>query len=387
MNEPILDKWFVGFFIKYCGEYNPRSVSKSCMWPQNSTSNFINQTGIVAAWTLVPQTGFEWRESGSDAISSAGTAQKEFLGSEASTSASVSSRQTNCEVFVGGIPTNAPEQEIEQVFGRFGKILACRLMRRQDGASRGFAFITYAIPMSAQYAVSCKNKVRIRGKLVEIRAGLNIHESRKYRAQLQNRKIYIGNLPSNVTEDEVRELFGTFGSITEIKLVRDSLQPNSPIYGFVTFEDFQTVNEVLNLPVRLHLKGRKIQCKLTIPKEHPTSNQDLEGCYSSDAQGMSNRYVDRATENYAQGSCNQVELLQTHHQQQLICSGTSKGAPTVKTSIGSGELGKAAADKITRREKWAMILQTKAPREELENYSFNQAKLAEGAAMRYFRSS
>lgn len=386
MNEPNLDKWFVGFFIKYCGEYNPRSVSKFCMWSQNSPSNFFYQTGIVAPWTLVPQTGFECREAGLDALSSAGTAQKEFLRSEPSTSASASSRQTNCEVFVGGIPTNAPEQEIEQVFGRFGKILACRLMRRQDGASRGFAFITYAIPMSAQYAVSCKNKVRIRGKLVEIRAGLNIHESRKYRAQLQNRKIYIGNLPSNITEDEVRELFGTFGSITEIKLVRDSLQPNSPIYGFVTFEDCETVNEVLNLPVRLHLKGRKIQCKLTIPKEHPTSNVDSEGCYSSDAQSMSNRYVDRAAENCAQSSCNPGELLQTPQQQQMF-SGTSKGAPTGKTSIGSGELGKAAADKISRREKWAMIIGTKAPREELENYSFNRAKPAEGAALRYFRSS
>lgn len=357
------------------------------MWPQNSTSNFINQTGIVVPWTLLPQTGFEWRQTGLDAISSAGTAQKEFLGSEESTIASIASRQTNCEVFVGGIPTSAPEQEVEHVFSRFGKILACRLMRRQDGASRGFSFITYAIPMSAQYAVSCKNKVRIRGKLVEIRAGLNIHESRRYRAQLQNRKIYIGNLPSNITEDEVRELFGTFGSITEIKLVRDSLQPNSPIYGFVTFEDSKTVNEVLNLPVRLHLKGRKIQCKLTIPKEHPQSNQDSEGCYSSDAQSISNRYVDRATQNNAQCSCNHGELLQTHQQQQLICSGTSKGAPTMKTSIGSGDLNKAAADKISHREKWAMILATKAPIEELENYSFNKAKLAEGADFRYFRSS
>jgi hypothetical protein len=68
-------------------------------------------------------------------------------------------------------------------------------------------------------------------------------------------------------------------------------------------------------------------------------------------------------------------------------SGTSKGAPTGKTSIGSGELGKAAADKISRREKWAMIIGTKAPREELENYSFNRANPAEGAALRYFRSS
>lgn len=356
------------------------------MWPQNNTSSFINQTGIVAPWMLAPQTGFEWRDTGIDTASSAALTQKEFLGSEASTSASVAPRQTNCEVFVGGIPTQAPEQEIEQVFGRFGKILACRLMRRQDGASRGFAFITYAIPHSAQYAVSCKNKVRIRGKLVEIRAGLNIHESRKYRAQLQNRKIYIGNLPSNITEDEVRELFGSFGSITEIKLVRDSQQANSPIYGFVTFEDSETVNQVLNLPVRLHLKGRKIQCKLTIPKEHPQGTQDSEGCYSSDAQSLSNRCVDQAALNGIQNACNPHELLQLQHHEQPVFSGLSKGAPTAKTSHRSQDLSKIDADKkLSRKEKWEMIFATKIP-EHVDNYSFNPVQHKEGSNLRYFGS-
>lgn len=33
--------------------------------------------------------------------------------------------------------------------------------------------------------------------------------------------IYVGNLPFGASEDEVRELFGTFGTVTAVKLVND----------------------------------------------------------------------------------------------------------------------------------------------------------------------
>lgn len=324
----------------------------------------MNSSSIGQCWPFYPQSGMVWNHTEPDCISSTNTSNlKDFHASEVSTTISKSVRNTSCEIFVGGIPTSSPEQEVEQVFSRFGKILACRLMRRQDGTSRGFAFITYAISESADYAVSCKNKVKIRGKLVEIRPGLNIQDSRKYRAQLQHRKIYIGNLPPNVSEAEVRELFAAFGGITEIKLVREPSQANSPIYGFVTFEDSDTVSHVLNLPSRLHLKGRKIQCKLTIPKEHPDGIDDESHENYSQGPSLQTQQLAEVTPTYVEPSIHQGTEVQ-------ITSAQSKETKTMKTSVGSGELGKTSAE---RRSKWNEIFKTIPTKEDHTNYVFKRS--------------
>lgn len=337
------------------------------MWTPTSNQLHINSPGIAQCWPVYAQSGIIWSTSQAPCDPSCYISNFDVLPpSEVSTKASSSVRNTKCEIFVGGIPTSAPEHEVEQVFCRFGKILACRLMRRPDGTSRGFAFITYAIPESADYAVSCKNKVRVRGKLVEIRPGLNIHDSRKYRAQLQHRKIYIGNLAPSVSEAEVRELFALFGDITEIKLVREPAQVNCPIYGFVTFENAETVNQVLNLPSRLHLKGRKIQCKLTIPKDHPESHeQDSHDLSSQNASTPCAKPQDVPL-SYLEPSLNQPTEAQ-------ITSAQSKVTKTGKTSSGSGDLTKASADKQAKQNKWTEIFKCVPTIEDSTNYVFKKS--------------
>jgi RNA recognition motif-containing protein len=359
---------------------------RTIMWTRDSSTNNINNSSLMAdVWPHAPGGGFGWPKSANSISNEKSAYLKELSSAEVSTTVSASATYTlctNCEVFVGGIPTHAPDQEVEQVFSRFGKILACRLMRRQDGASRGFAFITYAIPQSALFAVSCKNKVRIRGKLVEIRAGLNIHESRKYRAQLQNRKIYIGNLPSNVTENEVRELFGEFGRITEIKLVREPLQMASPIYGFVTFEDCQTVHQVLNLPVRLHLKGRKVQCKLTIPKEHPHGKDDVSESISSTDRVICHLCADQDIVAEIKNSEELIDQASStpFEMQDLLLSAQSKNTATNKTSVGSSDICKFNPERIARIEKWKAILLNRPTQEDSSNYRMRLADKQAGLA-------
>lgn len=45
--------------------------------------------------------------------------------------------------------------------------------------------------------------------------------------------IYIGNLPSNITESELRELFESFGQIESVNLVKDRFSGESRGFGFV----------------------------------------------------------------------------------------------------------------------------------------------------------
>ncbi len=48
-------------------------------------------------------------------------------------------------------------------------------------------------------------------------------------------KIYVGNLPYTIAEEELRDLFGSFGEIVKISLIRDKATRKSKGYAFIEF--------------------------------------------------------------------------------------------------------------------------------------------------------
>jgi RNA recognition motif-containing protein len=46
-------------------------------------------------------------------------------------------------------------------------------------------------------------------------------------------KIYVGNLPHEVTEEELRQEFGTFGEVTSVNIVTDRYSGRPRGFGFV----------------------------------------------------------------------------------------------------------------------------------------------------------
>jgi len=45
--------------------------------------------------------------------------------------------------------------------------------------------------------------------------------------------IYVGNLPSDITEDELREQFKAFGGVTSVSIIKDKYSGQSRGFGFV----------------------------------------------------------------------------------------------------------------------------------------------------------
>jgi cold-inducible RNA-binding protein len=52
----------------------------------------------------------------------------------------------------------------------------------------------------------------------------------------QTQKLYVGNLHFDATEDDVRELFGTFGQVEDVKIVMDRFSGRSRGFAFVRMD-------------------------------------------------------------------------------------------------------------------------------------------------------
>lgn len=59
----------------------------------------------------------------------------------------------------------------------------------------------------------------------------------------QNQKLYVGNLNFEASEDQVRELFGTFGEVQEAKVVMDRFTGRSRGFAFVRFDTAESAGK------------------------------------------------------------------------------------------------------------------------------------------------
>ena len=78
--------------------------------------------------------------------------------------------------------------------------------------------------------------------------------------------IYVGNLPYDVTETDLREIFSQFGEISQINLITDKFSGQSKGFGFVEMEDNSQADAAIKGLNESNLKGRNIKVNQAKPK-------------------------------------------------------------------------------------------------------------------------
>ena len=70
--------------------------------------------------------------------------------------------------------------------------------------------------------------------------------------------LYVGNLSWNMTEDDLRNLFEQYGTVTSIKIVKDRETGRSKGFGFVEMENDTEAQNALSSLYDKEILGRKI---------------------------------------------------------------------------------------------------------------------------------
>jgi len=79
-------------------------------------------------------------------------------------------------------------------------------------------------------------------------------------------RLYVGNLSYDTTEDELRELFSTHGTVESVNLITESGSGRSKGFGFVEFRDDQEANAAIAALNGTDLRGRAINVNQARPK-------------------------------------------------------------------------------------------------------------------------
>jgi hypothetical protein len=119
-------------------------------------------------------------------------------------------QENSIEIFVGGLDKKVVEDDLIEVFGKFGEIKAARVVRKANTEkSKGFAFIQYATLEQTKYALSeLKDGIEVKGKHVKISTSYD------------KDALYIGNISETWTKEQVMEKLKEYGieEIVDIQL-------------------------------------------------------------------------------------------------------------------------------------------------------------------------
>merc|ERR1711963_1051601 len=190
-------------------------------------------------------------------------------------------------VYVKNINDEYDEAKLNEMFQKYGKISSVKVMKSDDGKSKGFGFVSFESPEEAMNACDELNGQDLDGKTVFVgraqkKAERQAELKKKFDALKQERmqryqgvNLYVKNLDDTIDDDRLRKEFAPFGTITSAKVMCE--EGRSKGFGFVCFsspeEATKAVTEmngriIVSKPLYVALAQRKEDRKAHLAQQY-----------------------------------------------------------------------------------------------------------------------
>jgi len=140
-------------------------------------------------------------------------------------------------VFVSNLLFSIDEERLKETFLPLGEITDVRLVKNQMGKSKGFAYVEFKNQSSVQAALSM-DRTKLDGRPMFISPSVDKTKNPtqfKFPTSLDKKTVFVSNLPFNVKESEVENLFKEHGKVNQVRLVTNRAgKPKG--FGYIEYE-------------------------------------------------------------------------------------------------------------------------------------------------------
>jgi len=169
------------------------------------------------------------------------------------------------KLFVGGLAWDSTEDSIKSYFEKFGTVEAVNLKKNKDDPSkhRGFCFVKFTSPEYVDSVLSQKEPHFIDGSKVDPKSACPAG----VRPEQRTKKIFVGGLQEQTTEDRLMEYFGQFGEIqNKIEFSVDRNTHKRRGFCFIEFANEGIVDRIVKSKFH-EVAGKRLETKRALSKQ------------------------------------------------------------------------------------------------------------------------
>ncbi|XP_027123158.1 28 kDa ribonucleoprotein, chloroplastic [Coffea arabica] len=176
----------------------------------------------------------------------------------------------DAKLFVGNLPYDVDSEKLAQLFEQAGVVeIAEVIYNRETDQSRGFGFVTMSTVEEAEKAVELFHRFDLNGRFLTVNkaAPRGSRPERTPRVFEPAPRIYVGNLPWDVDDVRLEQIFSEHGKVVNARVVYDRDSGRSRGFGFVTMSSESEMNDAIANLDGQSLDGRAI--RVNVAEERP----------------------------------------------------------------------------------------------------------------------
>ncbi|XP_054016436.1 sex-lethal homolog isoform X3 [Hylaeus anthracinus] len=174
-----------------------------------------------------------------------------------------SNEEPRTNLIINYLPQSMTEKDLYSLFVTIGPVESCRVMKDyKTGYSYGFGFVNYAKAEDAATAINTLNGLQVQNKR------LKVSFARPSGEEIKETNLYVTNLPRNITESQIDDIFSKYGNIVQKNILKDKLTGLPRGVAFVRFDKREEAQEAIT---RLHgtiPEGGSEPLSVKIAEEH-----------------------------------------------------------------------------------------------------------------------
>ncbi|KAL3529486.1 hypothetical protein ACH5RR_008808 [Cinchona calisaya] len=213
----------------------------------------------------------EGYSEGEEVIEAVGGEESEgFEGGEVEELEEYQEPPEDAKLFVGNLPYDVDSEKLAQLFEKAGVVEIAEVIYNGDtDQSRGFGFVTMSTVEEAEKAVELFHRYDLNGRFLTVNkaASRGSRPERPPRVFEPASRIYVGNLPWDVDDARLEQVFSEHGKVVSARVVYDRESGRSRGFGFVTMSSESEMNDAIANLDGQSLDGRAI--RVNVAEERP----------------------------------------------------------------------------------------------------------------------
>lgn len=165
-------------------------------------------------------------------------------------------------VFVKNLDKTIDHKTLYDTFSMFGNILSCKVAMDEKGESRGYGFVHYALPDSAEKAILKVNGMVIAEKKVVVAQFVPKEQRQSGPRRFTN--IYVQGFPASWTEDKLKTIFEECGPVDSVYISSDEAGRQ---FGFCNYPEPDHAAQAVEHFHEKEIDGKKLYVTRAMKKQ------------------------------------------------------------------------------------------------------------------------